>query len=381
MKYRIFVLLLGLALLCGCAASPTEPSALRRAGAHARNRNDHRARRGSRSGACTGGRNRGRTRSFHGRGFLAGTGAGATRRGRRHPRPAAERVDFAAALAQPDLTQADGDPLCMAHNIYSDPDLSGTSGQFSGFLIDFRAEEAGTATYWALCNWAMNTDSIPGTVLDNGGAYAGLQECGRTAKSIIAFWEIAWQDASGQDQLLTAVQRYPEVPTNHFDGEGEGSNYITDYSWQPGSWYRMYLCCYEDEASGHTFVELWFRDLPDGSWEKSCCFDTGLSGFCFEGGMTQFMENYDSDYAAERRSFEYCNLYVREYSSDEWIPVTSSLLNIDTWWGNKKGTFAFGAEEHTLWGITQGYGPDIAPLNADYTASYPLTPYAAPDTP
>ena len=29
MKYRIFVLLLGLALLCGCAASPTEPSALR----------------------------------------------------------------------------------------------------------------------------------------------------------------------------------------------------------------------------------------------------------------------------------------------------------------------------------------------------------------
>lgn len=379
MKYRIFVLLLGLALLCGCAASPTEPSALREPEPTPETETitapDAEAEAEPAPEAETEAEPEATAEDSAPEPEpepLAADGS---------TRPAAERVDFAAALAQPDLTQADGDPLCMAHNIYSDPDLSGTSGQFSGFLIDFRAEEAGTATYWALCTWAMNTDSIPGTVLDNGGAYAGLQMRPDGPKSIIAFWEIAWQDASGQDQLLTAVQRYPEVPTNHFDGEGEGSNYITDYSWQPGSWYRMYLCCYEDEASGHTFVELWFRALPDRSWEKSCCFDTGLSGSCFEGGMTQFMENYDSDYAAERRSFEYCNLYVREYSSGEWIPVTSSLLNIDTWWGNKKGTFAFGAEEHTLWGITQGYGPDIAPLNADYTASYPLTPYAAPDTP
>ena len=41
----------------------------------------------------------------------------------------------------------------MAHNIYSDPDLSGTSGRFSAFSIDFEAEDTAEGTYWALCNW------------------------------------------------------------------------------------------------------------------------------------------------------------------------------------------------------------------------------------
>lgn len=373
MKYRIIVLLLGLALLCGCAASPAEPSALREP--------EDTAEAETAAPALPSKSEEAPEPEIEAEPEVEPEPEPAPLATDGSVRPVDETIDFAAALAQPEPGSPDGDAIRMAHNIYVDPDLSRTSGQFSGFLIDFRAEEAGTATYWALCNWAMNTDSIPGTVLDNGGAYAGLQMRPDGPKSIIAFWEIAWQDASGQDQLLTAVQRYPEVSTNHFDGEGEGSNYITDYSWQPGEWYRMYLGCYEDEASGHTFVELWFRALPDGNWEKSCCFDTGLTGSCFEGGMSQFMENYDSDYAAERRSFEYCNLYIREAASGEWVPVTSAQLSVDTWWDNKKGTFAFGAEAHTLWGITQGYGPDAASLNEDISAQYPITAYAAPDAP
>lgn len=298
-------------------------------------------------------------------------------------RPAGETVDFAAALALPEPGSPDGDADRMAHNIYVDPDLSATSGQFSGFLIDFRAEEAGTGSYWALCNWSMNTDCLaPGRVTDNGGAYAGLQMRPDGPKSILSFWEIRWTDEDGSERVTTAQRIFPAgFGTNRFGGEGEGTNYIAAYPWQPGKWYRMYLGCYEDEASGHTFVDQWLRALPDGEWEQISCFDTGLSGSCFEGSMSQFMENYWADGAAERRSFEYCNLYVREAASGAWAPITSARLSVDTWWDNKKGTFAFGAEEHTLWGVTQGYGPDAARLNEDISAWYAIAAYAAPDAP
>lgn len=39
----------------------------------------------------------------------------------------------------------------MAHNVYVDPDLSATSGKFDGFMIDFKADKTGMATYWSLC--------------------------------------------------------------------------------------------------------------------------------------------------------------------------------------------------------------------------------------
>ena len=48
----------------------------------------------------------------------------------------------------------------MAHNVYVDPDLSATSGKFDGFMIDFKADKAGMATYWALCNWQMNKEDL-----------------------------------------------------------------------------------------------------------------------------------------------------------------------------------------------------------------------------
>ena len=143
----------------------------------------------------------------------------------------------------------------------------------------------------------------------------------------------------------------------------------------------MYLNCYEDAASGRTFVETWFKDLESGVWTRVCCFDTGLSGSWLEGEMSQFMENYDGADADALRSFEYCNLYVRDYESGQWVPVRQARLSVDTWWDNKKGTFAFGAKEHTLWGVTLGRGPDRAKLDESILKRYPLTPYAPPDTP
>ena len=78
----------------------------------------------------------------------------------------------------------------MAHNIYSEPDLSCTGGKFDGFLIDFKADQAGTGTYWALCNWYMNTDDLMhkfDAAEAYAGAYAGLQMRPDGPKAIMSF--------------------------------------------------------------------------------------------------------------------------------------------------------------------------------------------------
>ena len=298
-------------------------------------------------------------------------------------RPAGETIDFSTKIERQTGDPANDPPDKMAHNIYSDPDLTGMSGRYSGFLIDFCAQDAPVCTYWALCNWSMNTDDpASGTITSGGGAYAGLQHTAEGMKAIMSFWETQYVDQLGAEQVITAERVYPsDGPTNRFDGEGEGSNYITDYPWRKGGWYRMYLCCYEDTASGHTFVEQWIKDLSAGTWSKISCFDTGLSNAFFEGGMSQFMENYNSDDAAARRSFEYCNLYIKDFDSGVWTPVQAARLSVDTWWDNKKGNFAFGATGHTLWGTTIGYGPDAAQAGEDISERCTVAVYAEPDVP
>ena len=287
---------------------------------------------------------------------------------------------MASALPSPDLSSNPSGK--MAHNIYVDPDLSGTGGRFNGFLIDFRADDAGMGTYWALCNWEMDLSCLSGRSASGGGAYAGLQMRDDGSKSILSFWDIEWTDSNGRRQTTSAERVYPgSQGTNRFGGEGEGANYIADYPWQSGAWYRMYLNCYEDAATGHTFVEQWLRALPNGQWERISCFDTRLSGSCFTGSMSQFMENYDENRAEELRSFEYRNIYVRSVGSSQWTSVTSARVSVDTWYNNKKGTFAFGADGTGFWGITRGYGADTAKPNADISKSYSVSPSAKPDVP
>ena len=249
----------------------------------------------------------------------------------------------------------------MAHNIYSDPELSATSGKFSGFAIDFKADKAGTGTYWALCNWQMNKDDLMSKydVIDtNAGAYAGLQMRTDGPKAIMSFWEIKYQDASGNEKKIEAKRVYPsDGDTNKFGGEGEGTNYICDYDWKAGKWYRMYLNCYQDNE-GKTFVEQWVADLATKEWTLICRFDTGLYYSYFEGGMSQFMENYLSEYANETRTFEYRNIRVREYGKQDWTAIGKSSLSVDTWWDNKKGNAVYGATEDRFYGIANGYGAD-----------------------
>lgn len=249
----------------------------------------------------------------------------------------------------------------MAHNVYVDPDLSATSGKFDGFMIDFKADKAGMATYWALCNWQMNKEDLMSKydVMDAyAGAYAGLQMRPDGPKAIMSFWEIKYIDASGNEKKIEAEHVYPVGgDTNKFGGEGEGSNYICDYSWENGKWYRMYLNCYWNE-DGRTFVEQWVADLSTDEWTLISRFDTGLYHSYFEGGMSQFMENYDGDYANETRTFEYRNICVREYGQEDWTYILTADLSIDTYWDNKKGNAVYGATEDRFYGIANGYGTD-----------------------
>ena len=86
--------------------------------------------------------------------------------------------DWNSILELPDPIPAEDNPENrMAHNIYVDPNLSQTSGQYTGFLIDFCTDCTANCTYWALCNWRMDTSELESeyTLKNTGGAYAGLQ--------------------------------------------------------------------------------------------------------------------------------------------------------------------------------------------------------------
>ena len=256
----------------------------------------------------------------------------------------------------------------MAHNVYVDPDLSATSGKFDGFMIDFKADKAGMATYWSLCTWDMNIEDLMSkydVIDDSAGAYAGLQMNIDGPKAIMSFWEVKYKDELGNEKKIEAKCIYPsDEDANNFDGEGYGKNYISDYKWEEGKWYRMYLNCYHDE-NGKTFVEQWIRELSSDKWTLISRFDTGLYNSYFQGGMSQFMENYDHEYANETRTFEYRNICVRNYGQKDWTTILAADLSVDTWWDNKKGKAFYGATKDRFYGIVNGYGPDAFEKDED----------------
>lgn len=251
----------------------------------------------------------------------------------------------------------------MAHNIYSDPDLSETSGKFSAFSIDFLAEDSEKGSYWALCNWAMDLTSLREKyeVTNGGGAYAGLQNTIDGQRAIMSFWEIHYNDENGNDTILNAHRVYPNAKDNYFGGEGEGTNYIGPYDWVVGKWYRMLLRCVTGD-NGNTFVEQWVMDIEKEKWTKISSFDTGLTDSCFIGGMSQFLENYDPSTSTAFRSFRIKNIYVKQKDAQEWTQILKSRLSTDIWWDNKKGNFAYGSDGNVFWGITCGYGTDVLKL-------------------
>ena len=132
----------------------------------------------------------------------------------------------------------------LAYNIYSNP--TGVPLGWNAFTIDFLSTETPNYTYWALANFsvAMTKESkVTYRSLSGGGAYAGLQNRAPTAtqgfSGIMSFWEWFYTDSNGEQQSLRATRIYPKG-SSEFGGEGEGTNIIAQYNWQPNIWYRMY---------------------------------------------------------------------------------------------------------------------------------------------
>lgn len=270
----------------------------------------------------------------------------------------------------------------MAHNIYSYPKIKNTSNKYNGFLIDFKADYTANGTYWSLCNWKMNLNCLNGNITKkNGGAYAGLQLTADGPKAIMSFWKIEYKDKNGRIKTIIPKLIYPKnVKSNQFRNEGEGVKYLADYNWEKGKWYRMYIKTYVKNNT--TYAEQWIQNIEKNKWTHICTFDTGLPKSWMEGYMQQFMENYIYDTCNEIRSFEYKNIYVKDFSNSKWVPIKGASLSIDTEFNDKKGNASFGATSTTLYGITNGSGKDMFKKGEEIlkyytiiTDSDPIEPY------
>ena len=272
----------------------------------------------------------------------------------------------------PDLTAEDSNPDGkMAHNIYMDPELTMTAGRFSDFEIDFKADYAPVGTYWSLCNWQMEPAGLDSaaTGIEGGGAYAGFQHTEEGMKVILSLWDLSYE-LNGVKQYISPVGISPSSGWERFGGEGAGGHYILDYDWHPGERYRMRLACYDDSATGSTVIDLYVQNLNTRVETLVARVDTGLSGSCMTGAMSQFMENFDPAHYREVRTIQCMNPKIREVGKSDWHYLQTANLSVDTWYGNKKGSFAFGATDDYFYGITTGVGADLAESAAAVTERF-----------
>lgn len=242
----------------------------------------------------------------------------------------------------------------MAHNIYSDPKLN-TSDVYDTFMIDFQGVQTPSYTYWALCNWGMDLSKFKQSHsgVNGGGAYAGLQanEPGRRS-AIMSFWEVSYDGG----QIQRAKMVYPNGETNSFGGEGEGSNYITDYNWQTNNWYRMLLHAWDNPETNTTYMAQWFLDLSTNEWRLISVFDTKLPSSGMTGGFSQFQENYVGTTAKEIREFNFKNMYVRKKSNQLWYSLNTTVLSYDTkaYGYDTAGRHEFGIRNNMFYGLSGG---------------------------
>jgi len=247
----------------------------------------------------------------------------------------------------------------MAYNIYLDPVLSGTSGQFDAYTIEFRGIKTPHLTYWALCNFALGISpetSAEYSGIGTMGAYAGLQNADER-KLIMAFWESFYNGINpetGKQNSLRATRMYPEGEESNFGGEGEGTNHIRHFEWDDNTWYRMYLYCWEDSETGFTFVGQWFENMETGEWTIGSIFNSKLKKSYITGALSLFQENFVNDYEQER-SFNVKNLYALDHKTGKWVSLNKATLSYgDGGAANKAGAHTFGATDEYFWGEAGG---------------------------
>ena len=273
----------------------------------------------------------------------------------------------------------------MAYNIYLDPVLAGTSGQFDAYTIEFRGIKTPQLTYWALCNFALGISpetSAEYSGIGQMGAYAGLQNADER-KLIMAFWESFYNGinpATGKQNSLRATRVYPDGEESNFGGEGEGTNHIRHFEWDDNTWYRMYLCCWEDSVTGFTFVGQWFENMETGEWTIGSVFNSKLKKSYITGALSLFQENFVNDYEKER-SFNVKNLYALDHRTGKWVSLNKATLSYgDGGAANKAGAHTFGATDEYFWGEAGGVVENQKLYNAQslsskvFTITQPATP-------
>lgn len=271
----------------------------------------------------------------------------------------------------------------MAHNIYSNPDLSKTSRKFDTFTIDFKGIETPNSTYWALCNFQLDLTEFKKTHagVSGGGAYGGLQTVINGKTAILSFWEIKYKE-NNEEKILRANRVYPSGSESSFGNEGEGNNYITPFDWKTGVWNRWVLKSWKDTDTGNTFVGEWVGDLFTGEWNLITYFNTNLKNSYITGGLSQFQENFYDKYYGVERSFNIKNMYAYDIEKNAWISLDTSTLSYDpaSWGYNTAGTHEFGYTSSYFYGSAgvpvdnQAKYDDVNPMRLTGTISQSSTP-------
>ena len=271
----------------------------------------------------------------------------------------------------------------MAKNIYSDPDLSKTSRKFDGFTIDFRGIDTPNSTYWALCNWQMDLTEFKKTYPDatGGGAYGGLQTGINVKKAIMSFWEIHYKE-NGKDKILRSNRIYPKGSESTFGGEGEGTNYISNFDWPTNVWHRFVLHSWKDSSTGKTFVGEWIQNLSTKQWTLFAYFNTNLENSYITGGLSQFQENYNANYFGVERSFQIKNMYAYDRTYKKWISLNTAKLSFDpaSWGFNTAGTHDIGYTTNYFFG-SSGLPVDDQKVYDANNPTYVTGTISQPNTP
>ena len=269
----------------------------------------------------------------------------------------------------------------MAYNIYSEPQFGDVPEAFITYSIDMRSDSAAPITYWSLANFGMYISEATKKMykgITAGGAYAGIQTHGEgnPRKAIMAFWEWHYYPNGGTVETNLVAERIYPAGKSEFGGEGEGVNYIGNYGWKDGQWYRMVLHTWDNPTTGTTYCGQWLCDLTTGKWTLISYFDTKMIASYLTGNMHFFMENFvGGEPAAAERDVKMKNIYIKRYDTKQWASINSTkLMHCGDWANNKIGKHTFGATEEYFWATSGGY-LDEGVDQKQYDAEWPATVY------
>ena len=145
---------------------------------------------------------------------------------------------------------------------------------------------------------------------------------------------------------------YPKGTESEFGGEGEGTNYITEFDWPSNVWHRFVIRSWIDKEKGYTYCGNWIQNLETKEWTLYSYFNTNLINSYITGGLSQFQENYNANYFGEERSFRIKNMYAYDKSYEKWISLNTTKLSYDpaSWGYNTAGTHEIGYTNNYFFG-------------------------------